>query len=85
VLRLIASWRVRIDVGELEGFVEREEIMALSEAFLAWEEKLKENVEQNKASTIALNLLNQGIPIDVISQATGLTIAQLQQLRADKT
>jgi hypothetical protein len=85
VLRLIASWRVRIDIGELEGFVEREEIMALSEAFLAWEEKLKENVEQNKASTIALNMLQDNLPLEQIARFTGLTIAQLQQLQAEKT
>jgi hypothetical protein len=84
VLRLIASWRVRIDIGELEGFVEREEIMALSEAFLVWEEKLKETCweqgDQRKASTIALNLLQGNLPLEQIARFTGLTIAQIQQL-----
>jgi hypothetical protein len=32
--------------------------------------------------TIALNLLNQGIGMETIAQATGLTIAQLKKLQA---
>jgi hypothetical protein len=37
VLRLLASWKVRMDVGELIDFAQQEEFMALSEAFLTWE------------------------------------------------
>jgi predicted transposase YdaD len=43
----------------------------------SWEEKGMEKERQ----AIALNLLRQGISIDVIAQATGLTISQLQQLQ----
>jgi hypothetical protein len=35
------------------------------------------------AKAIALNLLKQGFPMDAIAQATGLTIAQLQQLQTN--
>ena len=37
--------------------------------------------QEEKAIVIAINLLKQGIPIDVIAQATGVSIAELQQLQ----
>jgi hypothetical protein len=32
---------------------------------------------------IALNLLKQGFPMEAIAQATGLTLAQMQQLQSE--
>ena len=43
----------------------------------SWEEKGMEKATQ----TIALNLLRQGFSIESITQATGLTIVQVQQLQ----
>jgi hypothetical protein len=83
ILRLVASWKVRIDMGELEGFIQREEIMTITKAFVVWEEEKKNEGRQEKEIEIALNLLRQGLAIDAIAQATGLTIAQLQQLQAE--
>jgi predicted transposase YdaD len=73
----LSSWKVRIDLGELADFAQQEEIMALSESFLVWEQEtlLKER------KSIALNLLRQSISVETISQATGLTIQQVQELR----
>ncbi len=79
ILRLLASWRVRIDIGELADFTDREELMALSEAFLAWEEQK----ETQTKMTIALNLLKEHIPLETIARTTGLSIAQLQQLQEE--
>jgi predicted transposase/invertase (TIGR01784 family) len=67
--------------------------MALSEAYLAWETELKETSreeglregEERRARAIALSLFNQGIAIEVITKATGLTIAQIQQLQGGRT
>jgi hypothetical protein len=89
ILRLVASWKVRIEMGELVDFIQREEIMALSEAFLAWEQETqrkwlqegRQEGRQEKEIEIALNLLRQGIAIAVIAQATGLSIAQIQELQ----
>ncbi len=78
ILRLLASWRVRIDLGELTDFNDREELMALSEAFLTWEQEK----ETQTKMTIALNLLRQGLAIEAIAQATGLAIEQIQQLQS---
>lgn len=46
ILRLLASWKVRIDLGEIENFSGQEAIMALSESFLAWERQAQERWEQ---------------------------------------
>ncbi len=90
ILRLVSSWKVRIDMAELTEFAQQEDIMALSEAFLTWEretegkgwrEGQREGQQQERRS-IALNLLRQGIPIETIAQATGLTAAQLQELQS---
>jgi hypothetical protein len=81
ILRLLASWRVRIDIGELADFTDREELMALSEAFLAWEEQKEMESRAAERRSIALNLLRQGFPPDAIAQATGLTVIQLQEIQ----
>ncbi|MGG6264819.1 flagellar assembly protein H [Leptolyngbya sp. AN03gr2] len=46
ILRLLVSWKVRIDLGELEDFSGREAIMAFSEAFLQWEQQTQEQIRQ---------------------------------------
>jgi Uma2 family endonuclease len=69
---------------------EREQLMRLQA-----EERLAEAIQQleqerlqtqqnliQERQSIALNLLRQGIKIEVIAQATGLTIDQLQQIQA---
>jgi hypothetical protein len=42
ILRLLASWRVRIDLGELQTLQDQEMIMALPQAFLDWEQQTQE-------------------------------------------
>jgi hypothetical protein len=89
ILRLLANWKVRIDLGELVDFAEREEIMALSEAFLAWEQNTQEQSKQEgrqegrqeERLDIALNMLRRHLALETIAEVTGLTIAQLQQLQ----
>jgi flagellar biosynthesis/type III secretory pathway protein FliH len=101
VLRLIASWKVRLDLGELADFIDQEEIMAFSEAFLTWEQETKDRGlqeglqaglqagrqeglqagKQEERVEIAKNLLRQGLQAEAITQATGLTVAQLQDLQ----
>ena len=93
ILQLVASWKVRMDIGELSDFVEQEEIMAFSEAFLTWEreteskgrkEGQKEGQKEGRKEareTIALNLLEQGLSIEMIAQVTSLTVADVQALQ----
>ena len=51
----------------------------------SWQEKgmergIQKGMEKER-QTIAFNLLRQGISIDVIVQATGLNVSQLQHLQ----
>ena len=75
---------LRLDVKEEQmfqaevdrmGMTQKEEIM---ERMTSWEEKGIEKATQS----IALNLLRQGISIETIAQATGLTLTQLQEIQA---
>jgi predicted transposase YdaD len=71
------------ELGKLEA-VEQERVMQIVTSWM--EQGLEQGLEQGRQETktaIALNLLRQGISMDTIAQATGLTIAQLQQLQSD--
>jgi hypothetical protein len=81
ILRLLSSWKVRMDIGEIENFTDQETIMALSESFLAWEQEAVLKWKNEERRTIAFNLLRQNVTLEAISQATGLTIEDLQKLR----
>jgi hypothetical protein len=59
ILRLLAAWKVRMDVGELIDFTNREAIMGLSEAFLTWEREKEAQGQQKERQTIALNMLRK--------------------------
>ncbi|MCY6493924.1 DUF4351 domain-containing protein [Leptolyngbya sp. GGD] len=87
VLRLLASWKVRIDLGELVDFAEREEIMALSEAFLAWEAETQtrsqaEGARHQARSLILLQLEQKfgALPDEANAQISALNLDQLGRL-----
>jgi hypothetical protein len=42
ILRLLASWKVRIELTEIPNLKARDEFMAFSQAFLEWEQKTEE-------------------------------------------
>jgi predicted transposase/invertase (TIGR01784 family) len=50
---------------------------------LTVEQEIGESIALQKARSIALNFIRQGISLEMIAQATGLTIAQLQSLQAE--
>ncbi|PSB14760.1 DUF4351 domain-containing protein [Phormidesmis priestleyi ULC007] len=79
ILRLLASWKVKIDVGGNEDFTGREALMALSEAFLEWEQRTGEQAERS----LILRLLTKrvGTVSDAVkSQIAELPLAQLEEL-----
>ncbi|MBO1305411.1 hypothetical protein JZO70_04525 [Enterococcus sp. 669A] len=51
-----------------------------AEIAYAWEDGLEEGADR-KAVEIALNMLEKGLPLDVITDVTGLTVARLQDLQ----
>jgi beta-xylosidase len=82
-LQLVFSWRVTINLEDLAAeFAIQEEIMALSEAYLAWETELKETSREEgeviRATAIARTMLQDNLPVEQIVRFTGLTLAQVQ-------
>jgi hypothetical protein len=65
---------------------EEQEFMRTMEQVDAWYEseisKAEQKAEERKQQEIALNLLKKNISLEIISEATGLTIAQLQVLQS---
>jgi hypothetical protein len=82
MLRLVGNWKVRMDMGELEGFIQQEEIMAFTEAFLALEQASENKGRQARNIEVALNMLRKQLDLETIAEVTGLTIEQIQQLQS---
>jgi hypothetical protein len=57
ILRLLASWRVRIELGELQDFPKQEIIMALPQAFLEWEQQTQAVAEERGRQAAQRSLL----------------------------
>jgi hypothetical protein len=87
VLRLLASWKVRMDLGELMDFVNREEgLMALSEAFLEWEQETQMRSRQEEGRSLVLRQLNRRVgtlPETIQTQVEALSLEQLEALGED--
>ncbi|MBD2079678.1 flagellar assembly protein H [Leptolyngbya sp. FACHB-17] len=88
ILRLLTNWKIRIDLGELVNFCDSEAIMAFSEAFLEWErqtqERSKQEGQQEAVEAIAFRMLQKNLPLETISEVTGLTMEYLQHLQAER-
>jgi hypothetical protein len=84
ILRLLASWKVRIDLGELLDFSEQEEgLMALSEAFLEWEQATEIRIRQEAERSLIILQLEQRL--GTLSQPTkdrinALSLPQIESL-----
>jgi uncharacterized protein YjeT (DUF2065 family) len=59
ILRLLASWKVSIEVKEILDDQEQEELMALSQVFLDWEQKTISTAQKQEAESLVLRLLNR--------------------------
>ncbi|NJP10964.1 MAG: Rpn family recombination-promoting nuclease/putative transposase [Leptolyngbyaceae cyanobacterium RU_5_1] len=63
---------------EVVGQVLRRDIMQESVTY----QEIREEGEQSKAQQIALNLIREGIALDMIARVTGLSVEQIHQLQA---
>jgi hypothetical protein len=85
ILKLLAFWKVRMDMSELAEFVSQEETMAVSEAFseafLEWERIKEAEGRQSARTTIARTMLQKQMSLEDIAEITGLSIEQVQQLQ----
>lgn len=88
ILRLLVNWKVRMDLGELQGFSGQEALMAFSEAFLEWERQTQERSRregrQELQQEIALKMLSQGYSINAIAEITNLSIDEIQALQSQQ-
>ncbi|MEX0271450.1 DUF4351 domain-containing protein [Leptolyngbyaceae cyanobacterium UHCC 1019] len=83
ILRLLASWKVKIEIDEILDFTNRESMMALSEAFLQWEQQTQEKSRQEEARSLILRLLTRrvgGLSEPMRSQIEQLSVPQLEAL-----
>ncbi len=87
ILRLLASWGVKIETGEVESFVGQEMIMAFSQAFLDWEQATEAKGiaigQREQARSLVIRLLARRVGIlsvELRSRVEELSIAQLESL-----
>lgn len=90
VLRMLSSWKVSIELSEQWQQQERELTMALSQAFLDWEQKteqrglqqgLQQGLQLNQRMILSLLQRRLGeIPLELRSQVEALSLEQLESL-----
>lgn len=91
ILQILANWKVKIELGEIEGFSQQEELMAFSQAFLEWEQVTRQQGrqegrqegQQEGQKTLILRLLARRLgelPEEIRSQINTLSIEQLESL-----
>jgi predicted transposase/invertase (TIGR01784 family) len=68
---------------ELKAFEEARQMKSVTTIERIAKEEGKTEGKMEEKQAIALNLLKQNLTIEVIAQATGLTIEQVQQLQAE--
>jgi predicted transposase/invertase (TIGR01784 family) len=73
-------------VVNLADFVWQEDIMAFSEAFLAWEQEVinrgRQKGLQEIETEMVLKMLHKQLDLETIAEFTGLPIEQIQQLQS---
>ena len=79
VLKMTPTERKEYTAYRNESLKERDYIVSAEEKGI---EIGRAEGENKKAIEIALNLLRQNLPLDVISSATGLSHAKLSELKA---
>jgi predicted transposase YdaD len=70
---------------ELKAFEEARQMKYVTTIERMAEERGEERGAKSREVEIALNLLRQGLAIESIAQATGLTIAEIQALQVQET
>jgi hypothetical protein len=79
ILRLLANWKVRIEVNQAENLSGQETLMAFSEAFLEWEQTTQQRAEQSLILRLLTRKVGE-ISEAARSQIQALSIADLEAL-----
>ena len=81
-LELLGNLKVTLEARTDIAPEDRDLIMQLSPLYLEQIQTAKLEGEQQKQQEIALKLLRKNIPLEVISETTGVSIERLQFLRS---
>lgn len=81
-LELLGNLKVTLEARTIIQPEDRDLIMQLSPLYLEQIQAAKQEGEQQKQQEIAVNLIRKNIPLEVISETTGVSIEQLQSLRS---
>jgi hypothetical protein len=81
-LELLGNLKVTLEARTIIQPEDRDLIMQLSPLYLEQIQAAEQKGEQQKQQEIAVNLLRKNIPLEVISETTGVSIEQLQVLRS---
>jgi hypothetical protein len=83
ILRLLASWKVSIEVTRQVEAEEEAFLMALSQAYLEWEQATEQRGRQEEGLSFVLRLLPHRIgeiPPEIEAQIRTLSLTQLEEL-----
>ncbi|AFZ51665.1 RpnC/YadD family protein [Dactylococcopsis salina] len=85
-LRLLSIWKVTVEMSP-EIPEEEELTMPIPQAFLEWENQVEQRGrkegQKEAIRTIALNLMQTGMSLSQVSEVTGLSLEEVQNLQAD--
>ena len=76
-----AERELRLTVEQMKAWAKED---AERELRLTVEHEIGESIALQKARSIALNMLQENLPMETIARVTGLTIAQIQELQSDR-
>jgi hypothetical protein len=86
ILRLLASWKVSIEVKDILDAQEQEELMALSQVFLDWEQKTINTAQKQEAESFVIRLLNRKfgqVSPAIETQIRSFSLSQIEELGED--
>ena len=78
---LLADYRAMLESRRSTTQEEEELIMNLSAAYLKKKEEWREEVREETIYDVALNFLREGVVVEIIAKATGLTLQEVNKLR----
>lgn len=83
ILRLLANWKINLEVTQQIEAQEEELLMALSQAYLEWEQQTEQRGRQEEGLSFVFRLLPHrigAIPPEAEAQIRTLSLAQLEEL-----
>jgi Domain of unknown function (DUF4351) len=86
ILKLLASWKISIEITEQVAEAEKELLMALSKAYLEWEQQTEQRGLQQglqRERSLVLRLLNRRVgtlPEELETQISALPVDELENL-----